>query len=94
MELVDGRLHLSQPGLIKKLITTAELQDNKRSVRIPIRTDWNEDEQDKTARCEGGIFRTLLVSLWHVSLLRFTWHWQVQQYQQEAVSRPPQFDRG
>ena len=49
MERVDGRLHLSQPGLIKKLITTAELQDNKRSVRIPIRTDWNEGEQDKTA---------------------------------------------
>jgi len=33
MEQVDGRLHLSQPGLIKKLITTAELQDSKRSVR-------------------------------------------------------------
>ena len=26
MEQVDGRLHRSQPGLIKKLITTAELQ--------------------------------------------------------------------
>ena len=68
MEQVDGRLHLSQPGLIKKLITTAELQDSKRSVRIPMRTDWNEVEQDKAARCEGGIFRTLLGML--IFLLR------------------------
>ena len=56
LEQVDCRLHLSQPGLIKKLITTAELQDSKRSVRIPMRTDWNEVEQDKAARCEGGSF--------------------------------------
>ena len=34
MEQVDSRLHLSQPGLIKKFVTTAELQDSKRSVRI------------------------------------------------------------
>jgi hypothetical protein len=68
MEQVDGRLHLSQPGLIKKFVTTAELQDSKRSVRIPMRTDWNEVEQDKAARCEGGIFRTLLGML--IFLLR------------------------
>ena len=68
MARVNARLHLSQPGLIKKLITTAELQDNKRSVRIPIHNDWNEGEQDKTARCEGGIFRTLLGML--IFLLR------------------------
>ena len=61
MEQVDGLLHLSQPGLIKKLITTAERQDNKRSVRIPIRTYWNEVEQDKAARCEGGSFVLSLV---------------------------------
>jgi hypothetical protein len=59
MEQVDGRLHLSQPGLIKKLIATAELQDNKRSVRIPIRTNWNEVEKDKAAR--WGSFALSLV---------------------------------
>jgi len=68
MEQVDNHLHLSQPGLIKKLIATAELQDNKRSVRIPIRTSWNEVEKDKAARCEGGILRTLLGML--IFLLR------------------------
>ena len=33
-----------------------------------MRTDWDEVEQDKAARCEGGIFRTLLGML--IFLLR------------------------
>ena len=32
MEQVDGRLHLSQPGLIKKLITTAERASRQQAI--------------------------------------------------------------
>jgi len=32
VEQVDGRPHLSQPGLIKKFVTTAELQDSKQAI--------------------------------------------------------------
>ena len=46
MEQSQGRLHLSQPGLIKKLIAAAGLADNDRVVRIPMRTDWSDAAQD------------------------------------------------
>ena len=51
MEAADGRLHLSQPGLIKKLIATAGLDDDDISVYIPLRTDWSDEYQDAASLC-------------------------------------------
>jgi len=54
MEQSQGHLHLSQPGLIKKLIAAAEFADNERVVRIPMRTDWSDAAQgDDAPLCEG-----------------------------------------
>jgi len=68
MEQAAGRLHLSQPGLIKKLIEEAKLGDDTRVALIPMRTDWNDDEQDAAPPCTGSNFRTLLGML--IFLLR------------------------
>ena len=37
----DDRLHLSQSGLVKKLITIAGLNDDDKMVYIPLRKDWS-----------------------------------------------------
>jgi hypothetical protein len=68
MEQSQGRLHLSQPGLIKKLIAAARLADNDRVVRIPMRTDWSDAAQDGAPLCEGDNYRALLGML--IFLLR------------------------
>ena len=55
------RLHLSQPGLIKKLIATAGLDDDDFSVYIPLRTDWSDEYQDAASLCTPtDNYRTLL----------------------------------
>jgi len=51
MEQENGRLHLSQPGLIKKLIATAGLEDDNKVVHIPLRTDWSDEHQDAAPLC-------------------------------------------
>jgi hypothetical protein len=68
MEEADGCLHLSQPGLIKKLVEAAGLLEDERVAHIPMRTDWSDEEQDKAPLCEGGNYRTLLGML--IFLLR------------------------
>jgi hypothetical protein len=61
MEQEDGRLHLSQPGLIKKLIATAGLEDDSNPVYIPLRTDWSDEYQDASTLCAPtDNYRTLL----------------------------------
>ena len=69
MEQEHGRLFLSQPGLIDKVIATAGLKDDTRVVRIPMRTNWSDDEQDKAPLCTPtDKYRTLLGML--IFLLR------------------------
>ena len=61
MEQKNGRLHLSQPGLIKKLIATAGLEDDNKVVHIPLRTDWSDEYQDAAPLCTPtDNYRTLL----------------------------------
>jgi hypothetical protein len=68
MEEEDGCLHLSQPGLIKKLIEAAGLLQDERMARIPMRADWDDAEQDAAPLCESDNYRTLLGML--IFLLR------------------------
>ena len=61
MEQMAGRLHLSQPGLISKLIKASGLEEDDRAVHIPMRTDWSDDEQDDAPLCTPSDgYRTLL----------------------------------
>jgi hypothetical protein len=60
MQQAAGRLHLSQPGLIKKLVEEAGLGNDTRVAHIPMRTDWSDEEQDSAPLCTGSNYRTLL----------------------------------
>jgi len=60
MEGHDGILYLSQPGLIAKLIATAEITDDGHVYQNPMREDFNDEYQNAAAACSSELYRSLL----------------------------------
>ena len=63
-ERTNDRLHLSQSGLVKKLITIAGLNDDDKMVYIPLREDWSDEYQDASPLCTSADnYRILLAHI-------------------------------
>ena len=56
----DGHLYLSQPGHIQKMCVEAGLTDETKPMYTPMRTDFNDQEQDDAPACDKSQFQTLL----------------------------------
>jgi hypothetical protein len=56
----EGHLYLSQPGHIQKMCVEAGLTAETKPMYTPMRTDFNDPEQDDAELCDKSKFQTLL----------------------------------
>ena len=67
MERHDGRLYLCQPGLIKRLISRADLPEGDHHIlHNPMREDFNDDYQNDAEACDPELYRSILGMLIYV----------------------------